>query len=119
MSQLIRSLSMARQPAHQRIPGWPTGGFRGAAGRSVWCFLRTAWSDRDGDGQRLRNLPTGQCRLANVERANAFGAKADRKAPVAQLERAPDYESGGREFESLRARQYDQRLASISQLGTD
>jgi hypothetical protein len=25
-------------------------------------------------------------------------------APVAQLDRAPDYESGGREFESLRAR---------------
>src|ERR1700688_4138477 len=27
-------------------------------------------------------------------------------APVAQLDRAPDYESGGREFESLRARQH-------------
>ena len=27
------------------------------------------------------------------------------KAPVAQLDRAPDYESGGQEFESLRARQ--------------
>ena len=26
-------------------------------------------------------------------------------APVAQLDRAPDYESGGREFESLPARQ--------------
>jgi hypothetical protein len=26
-------------------------------------------------------------------------------APVAQLDRVPDYESGGREFESLRARQ--------------
>ena len=25
-------------------------------------------------------------------------------APVAQLDRAPDYESGGQEFESLRAR---------------
>ena len=28
-----------------------------------------------------------------------------RQAPVAQLDRAPDYESGGQEFESLRARQ--------------
>ena len=28
--------------------------------------------------------------------------------PVAQLDRAPDYESGGREFESLRARQKNQ-----------
>jgi hypothetical protein len=27
-------------------------------------------------------------------------------APVAQLDRAPDYESGGQEFESLRARQF-------------
>ena len=27
-------------------------------------------------------------------------------APVAQLDRAPDYESGGQEFESLRARQH-------------
>jgi hypothetical protein len=28
------------------------------------------------------------------------------KAPVAQLDRAPDYESGGRRFESFRARQF-------------
>ena len=27
-------------------------------------------------------------------------------APVAQLDRVPGYEPGGREFESLRARQY-------------
>jgi hypothetical protein len=27
-------------------------------------------------------------------------------APVAQLDRAPDYESGGQEFESLRARHF-------------
>jgi hypothetical protein len=32
--------------------------------------------------------------------------RATRKAPVAQLDRAPDYESGGQEFESLRARHY-------------
>ncbi len=30
---------------------------------------------------------------------------ATHPAPVAQLDRAPDYESGGQEFESLRARQ--------------
>jgi hypothetical protein len=29
---------------------------------------------------------------------------AEASAPVAQLDRAPDYESGGQEFESLRAR---------------
>src|SRR5438445_11234386 len=33
-------------------------------------------------------------------------------APVAQLDRAPDYESGGQEFESLRAR-HSNRLISL------
>ena len=35
-------------------------------------------------------------------------------APLAQLDRAPDYESGGQEFESLRARHFtsDIRLAA-------
>ena len=32
--------------------------------------------------------------------------RAASEAPVAQLDRAPDYESGGREFESLRARHF-------------
>src|SRR5690606_6844186 len=32
-------------------------------------------------------------------------------APVAQLDRAPDYESGGQEFESLRARQFSQTFS--------
>src|SRR5262249_1066845 len=31
------------------------------------------------------------------------------QAPVAQLDRAPDYESGGQEFESLRARHQSSR----------
>jgi DNA-binding transcriptional LysR family regulator len=33
-------------------------------------------------------------------------------APVAQLDRAPDYESGGREFESLRARHFGTKLGT-------
>jgi hypothetical protein len=33
-----------------------------------------------------------------------------KNAPVAQLDRAPDYESGGQEFESLRARHFDTGL---------
>ena len=37
-------------------------------------------------------------------------------APVAQLDRAPDYESGGQEFESLRARHFPSRPAR--RLGT-
>ncbi len=32
------------------------------------------------------------------------------KAPVAQLDRVPGYEPGGREFESLRARHINQRV---------
>src|SRR5262249_39072797 len=35
-----------------------------------------------------------------------------RHAPVAQLDRAPDYESGGQEFESLRARHYNLLIES-------
>ena len=39
-------------------------------------------------------------------------------APVAQLDRAPDYESGGQEFESLRARhsRHDPSCAPVAQL---
>jgi hypothetical protein len=42
------------------------------------------------------------------------------EAPVAQLDRAPDYESGGREFESLRARHFGiryRRYTTIHPLG--
>ena len=35
-----------------------------------------------------------------------------KNAPVAQLDRAPDYESGGQEFESLRARHLTPRTIS-------
>src|SRR5271154_2142265 len=41
-------------------------------------------------------------------------SRFDARAPVAQLDRAPDYESGGQEFESLRARQLNQRLRQHS-----
>ena len=35
-------------------------------------------------------------------------------APVAQLDRAPDYESGGWKFESFRARQLNQPLSDVA-----
>jgi hypothetical protein len=38
-----------------------------------------------------------------------------KNAPVAQLDRALDYESRGQEFESLRARQYINNLAAIDE----
>src|SRR4051812_41834307 len=37
-----------------------------------------------------------------------------KNAPVAQLDRAPDYESGGQEFESLRARHFGTRLGMVA-----
>jgi hypothetical protein len=61
-------------------------------------------------------------RLPWARRAYSYGARrgplhgfsrATRAAPVAQLDRAPDYESGGQEFESLRARQLNQKLRMI------
>ena len=44
-------------------------------------------------------------------RAFKPNAKA-KNAPVAQLDRAPDYESGGQEFESLRARHFGTELGT-------
>ena len=41
-----------------------------------------------------------------MARAASGHFSARRTAPVAQLDRAPDYESGGQEFESLRARHF-------------
>src|SRR6202035_1136989 len=49
-----------------------------------------------------------------------FGVAAARRlivfAPVAQLDRAPGYEPGGREFESLRAHHNFQCLRTLSRL---
>ena len=40
----------------------------------------------------------------------------ENSAPVAQLDRVPGYEPGGREFESLRARQLEQRVSRFFRL---
>ena len=46
-----------------------------------------------------------------IVRPSLTGASSpDRNALVAQLDRAPDYESGGREFESSRARHSSRRI---------
>ena len=37
-----------------------------------------------------------------------------KNAPVAQLDRAPDYESGGQEFESLRARHFNPKAQKVT-----
>ncbi len=54
--------------------------------------------------QIARCQPLACHRSASVLRRRRF-------APVAQLDRAPDYESGGQEFESLRARHIFQLLS--------
>ena len=46
------------------------------------------------------------------------GLKPPSKAPVAQLDRAPDYESGGQRFESFRARHFLRKHQSIQALTT-
>ena len=59
-------------------------------------------------------------RVASAASPGCVAAPGRGLAPVAQLDRAPDYESGGWEFESLRARQSFQcrrcRIGPISQL---
>ncbi len=42
--------------------------------------------------------------MAGFRMAFSKAGHMSANAPVAQLDRAPDYESGGQEFESLRAR---------------
>ena len=46
------------------------------------------------------------CAFAYGARSSDGARPAERHALVAQLDRAPDYESGGREFESSRARHF-------------
>ena len=59
----------------------------------------------DGMSQRRQPLPiTDQTDSYAAVPAGRFSAAES--APVAQLDRAPDYESGGQGFESLRARQH-------------
>jgi hypothetical protein len=67
-----------------------------------------------GPGSRTcqcRSKPIANRSLPARHAAAPFFSAIAEDAPVAQLDRAPDYESGGREFESLRARQQFQRLS--------
>src|SRR5581483_1276966 len=74
-----------------------------------FCFIAaSAWKMPPWLGLRAappRPKPLPRKRGAYSYRA-ACGifVPAAASAPVAQLDRAPDYESGGQEFESLRAR---------------
>ena len=73
-----------------RMPGAPPGG-------SLSCQPRT-------EAIAMRPQP-------RLDRHARCRRKLD--APVAQLDRAPDYESGGRTFESFRARHFARRISGL------
>jgi hypothetical protein len=52
--------------------------------------------------------------VAGFLKASRYGALPN--APVAQLDRASDFESEGREFESLRARQFSPSLEPLERI---
>src|SRR3954447_20764559 len=83
-------LNVVPMPLGRTLPSLPGAGSYGALSRPLKMFSECMRDDR-----ALRpEMPA-------------------KNAPVAQLDRAPDYESGGQEFESLRARQH---LAAIQPL---
>src|SRR5579863_446564 len=106
------------------------GGADGMGGR---CLAAGAWARKSARSPRedrqwrkeRRAAPTSRVMTSRLP-AQAKAARARRRrwsalrrsssglAPVAQLDRAPDYESGGQEFESLRARQLLQYVIRYS-----
>jgi hypothetical protein len=56
--------------------------------------------------------PIGKGRFRRPRPVRDHFPRDAQQAPVAQLDRAPDYESGGREFESLRARHFGTKLGT-------
>ena len=76
--------------------------------------------DRVARRARIAQLPSRpavsmESLAASSGAASRPSAGADvHDAPVAQLDRAPDYESGGQEFESLRARHLYQRFSCLT-----
>src|SRR5580700_2763261 len=87
---------------------------------------RRRWSTRTGDqgGQRASGLFPGAAgdkakpasRWARLN--GVVGCAPLKSAPVAQLDRVPGYEPGGREFESLRARQIPKLVEFVGGLPT-
>ena len=85
----------------------PLGGETRAAVASLLASSFTARRDRHFDAIAVvfRYLPKVSPALAPPGRLGYNPPSIGPRAPVAQLDRAPDYEFGGQEFESLRARQ--------------
>src|SRR5262249_32022259 len=74
-------------------------------------ILRTARDSLIQPWRRKRNARAGYIRLGFG--FTAFRAKKRRIALVAQVDRASDFESEGREFESLRARQIANKISPL------
>src|SRR5690349_12536599 len=91
-------------------PRWTAA--RSAAGpEPLQWFLRASPAPRRGIRRGLAaNTPSG--RAPGVLRSDVSGYDPA-LAPVAQLDRAPGFEPGGREFESLRARQVNAWLGEL------
>src|SRR6266700_8144402 len=67
----------------------------------------------EGNGRSDRLPAPAQAFSYSSSAATALaGPRLAQTAPVAQLDRAPDYESGGQEFESLRARHFGTKLST-------
>lgn len=85
----------------------PSGSWRPDKGRFAAFHGRvTHRQRRQNDVSGRGRLPSRKCQATSAPSdASASHEAADALAPVAQLDRAPDYESGGQRFESFRARQ--------------
>ena len=89
--------SHERRASGQRTPC----GFHSAGRRRRVTHRPRRQNDVSGRGR----LPSRKCQATSAPSdASASHEVAAALAPVAQLDRAPDYESGGQRFESFRAR---------------
>src|SRR5205823_5605221 len=88
---------------------WASGSDPGAgpSGPPDYGTMRARSWGLTGAVRGARRHPGAWSGLRQLERTAPSGRqKSYSRAPVAQLDRVPGYEPGGREFESLRARQY-------------
>src|SRR5262245_10876597 len=91
MTGLLVPMRVLRQPAAT------TGGSAG----DIWRFREIRAEPRRSRGRAAPGDSLGAARASGAARSSYAMVG---QALVAQLDRAPDFESGGREFESLRAR---------------
>jgi hypothetical protein len=110
----------AARSASPREPKQQSGLPLSRSREKVWlgpiALERRRWPGKErGRSSRQAPLPSRPSpSMWYVRNARVRGGGI-RRTKGGRHHRLSDYESGGQEFESLRARQYDQRLTSISQ----